>query len=57
MSGLLYPILQVLDEEHLNCDAELGGTLRLTSFLLCFGLKTSRHGSEKAFRGGNGVVA
>jgi len=25
LSGLLYPILQVLDEEHLNCDAELGG--------------------------------
>ncbi|OXV05310.1 hypothetical protein Egran_06922 [Elaphomyces granulatus] len=25
LSGLLYPILQVLDEEHLNCDVELGG--------------------------------
>jgi tyrosyl-tRNA synthetase len=25
LSGLLYPILQVLDEEYLNCDAELGG--------------------------------
>jgi tyrosyl-tRNA synthetase len=21
----LYPVLQVLDEEHLNCDAQLGG--------------------------------
>jgi tyrosyl-tRNA synthetase len=28
LSGLLYPILQVLDEEHLNCDAELGGISR-----------------------------
>ncbi|KAJ5958423.1 Aminoacyl-tRNA synthetase class Ic [Penicillium vulpinum] len=25
LSGLLYPVLQVLDEEHLNCDAQLGG--------------------------------
>ena len=25
MSGLLYPILQVLDEEYLKVDAELGG--------------------------------
>ncbi|PWY94243.1 tyrosyl-tRNA synthetase [Aspergillus sclerotioniger CBS 115572] len=25
LSGLLYPILQVLDEEHLNADAQLGG--------------------------------
>ncbi|KAI9932549.1 hypothetical protein ASPWEDRAFT_101510 [Aspergillus wentii DTO 134E9] len=25
LSGLLYPILQVLDEEYLKCDAELGG--------------------------------
>ncbi|KAJ5455192.1 hypothetical protein N7475_010313 [Penicillium sp. IBT 31633x] len=25
MSGLLYPVLQVLDEEYLNVDAELGG--------------------------------
>ncbi|OQE25343.1 hypothetical protein PENSTE_c006G08547 [Penicillium steckii] len=25
LSGLLYSILQVLDEEHLNCDVELGG--------------------------------
>ncbi|KAK3326795.1 tyrosyl-tRNA synthetase [Apodospora peruviana] len=25
LSGLLYPILQVLDEEHLNCDAQFGG--------------------------------
>lgn len=22
---LLYPVLQVLDEQHLNCDAQLGG--------------------------------
>ena len=28
LSGLLYPILQVLDEEYLNCDAELGGISR-----------------------------
>lgn len=26
LSGLLYPILQVLDEEYLKVDAELGGT-------------------------------
>lgn len=25
LSGLLYPILQVLDEEYLKVDAELGG--------------------------------
>lgn len=25
LSGLLYPVLQVLDEEYLKCDAELGG--------------------------------
>lgn len=25
LSGLLYPILQVLDEEHLNADVQLGG--------------------------------
>lgn len=25
LSGLLYPILQVLDEQHLNVDAQLGG--------------------------------
>ncbi|CAG8061571.1 unnamed protein product [Penicillium nalgiovense] len=25
LSGLLYPVLQVLDEQHLNCDAQLGG--------------------------------
>jgi tyrosyl-tRNA synthetase len=25
LSGLLYPILQVLDEEHLDCDAQFGG--------------------------------
>ena len=25
LSGLLYPILQVLDEEHLSVDAQLGG--------------------------------
>lgn len=26
LSGLLYPILQVLDEEHLHVDAQFGGT-------------------------------
>lgn len=31
MSGLLYPVLQVLDEEYLNVDAELGGTFYETS--------------------------
>lgn len=25
LSGLLYPILQVLDEQHLNVDAQFGG--------------------------------
>jgi tyrosyl-tRNA synthetase len=25
LSGLLYPILQVLDEEHLKVDIQLGG--------------------------------
>ncbi|KAM7196217.1 hypothetical protein V8F33_006329 [Rhypophila sp. PSN 637] len=25
LSGLLYPILQVLDEQHLDCDAQFGG--------------------------------
>ena len=28
LSGLLYPILQVLDEEHLHVDAQLGGISR-----------------------------
>jgi tyrosyl-tRNA synthetase len=28
LSGLLYPILQVLDEEHLKVDAQLGGNSR-----------------------------
>jgi tyrosyl-tRNA synthetase len=27
LSGLLYPILQVLDEQYLNVDAQLGGDL------------------------------
>jgi tyrosyl-tRNA synthetase len=27
LSGLLYPILQVLDEEHLKVDAQLGGKI------------------------------
>lgn len=27
MSGLLYPILQVLDEQYLDCDAQFGGVL------------------------------
>jgi tyrosyl-tRNA synthetase len=27
LSGLLYPILQVLDEQHLNVDAQFGGPL------------------------------
>jgi len=25
LSGLLYPILQILDEEHLKVDAQFGG--------------------------------
>jgi len=28
LSGLLYPILQVLDEQYLNVDAQFGGALR-----------------------------
>jgi tyrosyl-tRNA synthetase len=27
LSGLLYPILQVLDEQHLDCDVQFGGAL------------------------------
>jgi tyrosyl-tRNA synthetase len=27
LSGLLYPLLQVLDEEHLDVDAQLGGNV------------------------------
>jgi tyrosyl-tRNA synthetase len=33
LSGLLYPILQVLDEEHLNVDAQLGG--KFDDILFC----------------------
>lgn len=33
LSGLLYPLLQVLDEEYLNVDAELGGALPQNSYL------------------------
>lgn len=32
LSGLLYPILQVLDEEYLKVDAELGGTFSFGLF-------------------------
>lgn len=34
MSGLLYPILQVLDEEYLKVDAELGGRSQSTCISL-----------------------
>jgi tyrosyl-tRNA synthetase len=30
LSGLLYPILQVLDEQHLNVDIQFGGVVSLS---------------------------
>lgn len=58
LSGLLYPILQVLDEEYLRADAELGGTsARKDLFLFCIILNGYRHGPEKAFHGGSRVVS
>jgi tyrosyl-tRNA synthetase len=34
MSGLLYPLLQALDEEHLHVDAQFGGTDQRKIFML-----------------------
>ena len=34
LSGLAYPILQVLDEVYLNCDAELGGVDQRKIFMM-----------------------
>ncbi len=34
MSGLIYPILQVLDEVYLGCDAELGGVDQRKIFMM-----------------------
>jgi len=34
LSGLLYPILQVLDEQHLDVDAQFGGTLHYDPWIL-----------------------
>jgi tyrosyl-tRNA synthetase len=50
LSGLLYPILQVLDEEHLKVDVQLGGEFSQSIFnsILLIGI---RHGPEKALRG------
>lgn len=55
LSGLLYSILQVLDEQHLNVDAQLGGKLFETPFPGY--TECNRHGPEKAFRGGRGMAA
>jgi tyrosyl-tRNA synthetase len=33
LSSLLYPILQVLDEQYLDCDAEFGGKLHQYPYL------------------------
>ena len=58
LSGLLYPILQVLDEEYLRADAELGGTTArkdLSVFRII--LNRYRHEPEKAFHDGNRVVS
>lgn len=36
LSGLLYPILQVLDEEHLHVDAQFGGTFPMRDIIVSF---------------------
>lgn len=46
LSGLLYPILQVLDEQYLDVDAQFGGIYLATHFLQIFMDKfsfTNRH--------------
>lgn len=55
LSGLLYSILQVLDEQHLNVDAQLGGKFFASPFTGY--TKYIRHGPKKAFRSGCGMVA
>jgi hypothetical protein len=50
LSGLLYPILQVLDEEHLKVDIQLGGEF-FQALISCILLIEVRHGPEKALRG------
>jgi hypothetical protein len=57
LSGLLYPILQVLDEEYLKADAELGGSHALAYSYYILHLKIDRCRSEEAIRGWNRVAA
>ena len=35
VSGLLYPLLQALDEEYLHVDAQFGGVDQRKIFVLC----------------------
>lgn len=57
LSGLLYPILQVLDEEYLKVDAELGGMCysNYTSLLLLIECNRSR--SKETFHSGHRMAA
>lgn len=48
MSGLLYPILQVLDEEYLKVDAELGGMSTSISIYLPFLTRGDRSRPKEA---------
>ena len=57
LSGLLYPILQVLDEEYLKVDAELGGMYLHTPFapgIISNSINRSR--PAQALCGGNRVA-
>lgn len=54
LSGLLYPILQVLDEEHLHVDAQLGGISRRRHNHIILILVRSR--SAEAIHSRKGVV-
>ncbi len=62
LSGLLYPILQVLDEEHLRVDAQLGGE-PLCFLRLWLSVRRADWGGrnrcrpEKVVRGGQGMAA
>lgn len=58
LSGLLYPILQVLDEEHLKVDAQLGG-MGMDRNKLILGscpLIQARYGPEEVIRCRQGVA-
>lgn len=56
LSGLLYPILQVLDEEHLQVDAQFGGTSSGFNFDVQQ-LTLDRHGPTKIVRCRKGMAA